>query len=88
VVGAALTFFRLAFRNTSARRWLSDIGRKCSVVLVGPIVVLVVLYGVGGDLFAYATGLRGGHLLAGGCGSRLQPGLRAAQLAAWAPFAQ
>jgi len=50
--------------------------------------VLVVLYGVGGDLFAYATGLRGGHLLAGGCGPRLQPGLRAAQLAAWAPFTQ
>lgn len=30
---------------------------------VGPLVVLVVLYGVGVDLFAYATGLRGGHLL-------------------------
>ncbi len=29
----------------------------------GQIVVLVVLYGVGVDLFAYATGLRGGPLL-------------------------
>ena len=30
---------------------------------LGPVVVLAVLYGVGVDLFAYATGLRGGHLL-------------------------
>ena len=30
---------------------------------LGPVVVLAVLYGIGLDLFAYATGLRGGHLL-------------------------
>ena len=40
------------------------IARRCSVIWRwDQIVVLVVLYGVGVDLFAYATGFRGGHLL-------------------------
>ncbi len=67
---------------------ICPIARRCSVVWRwDQIVVLVVLYGVGVDLFAYATGLRGGPP-AGGCGPRLQLGLRAAQLVAWARFTQ
>ncbi|MDP6698466.1 MAG: hypothetical protein QGH25_02370 [Candidatus Latescibacteria bacterium] len=38
-------------------------GRLVGGLALGPVVVLAILYGIGLDLFAYATGLRGGHLL-------------------------
>lgn len=38
-------------------------GQLVGNLLLGPVVVLGVLYGIGLDLFDYVTGLRGGHLL-------------------------
>ena len=48
-----------AWRRGHLSHWSQVVGGFA----VGPVVVLLVLYGVGVDLFAYATGLRGGHLL-------------------------
>ena len=50
---------RLGWRRGHGVGW----GRLVGGLALGPVVVLAILYGIGLDLFAYATGLRGGHLL-------------------------
>jgi tetratricopeptide (TPR) repeat protein len=49
----------LGWRRGHVAGWASVMGG----LALGPVIALLILYSVGVDLFAYATGLRGGHLL-------------------------